>query len=220
MGSPGERLRWFEGYARAYLERDIRDLSAVEHAADLRRLMRAAALRLGGLLNQTDLARDIGLAPSTAQRYLHLLEATYQMVRLPAYAVSRTKRLTKASKLYWSDTGLALYLSGEMEPRSAHLENLIATDLLAWRELEPYRPEILYWRTVKGAEVDFVIEWRGKLLRIEVKAATSVGYRHGLHLKTFMSEYPEAVGGLVLYDGEETFWLSDRILALPWWRVI
>lgn len=220
LRSERERAQWFEGYARAYLERDLRDLAAVEHVADLRRLMRACTLRIGGLLNQTDLARDVGLAPSTAQRYLHLLEASYQMVRLPAYAVSRTKRLTKSPKVYWSDTGLAMHLAGETEPRGAHLENLVVTDLLAWRELEIPQPEILYWRTVKGAAVDVVIEWRGELLAVEVKAASSVGHRDAAHLKTFLGEYPETRGGLVLYDGEEAFWLSEGVLAVPWWRVM
>ncbi|MDN8969193.1 DUF4143 domain-containing protein, partial [Staphylococcus aureus] len=85
-----------------------------------------------------------------------------------AYAVNRTQRLIKAPKLYWGDTAFALYLSGEAEPRGAHLENLVLLDLLAWRELQTPRPEILYWRTASGAEVDFVIETPKRLLPIEV----------------------------------------------------
>jgi hypothetical protein len=61
------------------------------------------------------------------------MEESYQAIRLPAYSVNRTKRLIKAPKLYWGDTALALYLAGETEPRGAHLENLVLTDLLAWR---------------------------------------------------------------------------------------
>ena len=94
--------------------------------------MTAVCLRVGGLLNQADLARDVSLAPSTVQRYLDLLEVSFQLVRLPAYSVNRTKRLVKSPKLYWSDTGLSLHLAGEAQPRGAHLENLVACDLLAW----------------------------------------------------------------------------------------
>lgn len=68
--------------------------------------------------------------------------------------------------------------------------------------------------------MDVVIEWRGELLAVEVKAASSVGQRDAPHLKTFRGEYPETRGGLVLYDGEEAFWLSAGILAVPWWRVM
>lgn len=220
LSTPTDRDQWFASYVRTYLERDLADLSSVEHLANLRRLMQAAALRIGNLLNQTDLARDVGLAPTTAQRYLRLLEISYQLTLVPAYAVNRTKRLTKSPKIYWNDTGMALHLSGEKKPRGAHLENLVASDLFAWRDTHIRRPEILYWRTTKGAEVDFVIEWEGELVAVEVKAAKSVGNKDATHLKTFLNEYPEARGGLILYGGDSSFRVSDRVYAVPWWRMI
>lgn len=212
---------WFDGYTRTYLERDLQELSNIEYLADFRRLMRAACLRVGNLLNQADLARDVSLAPTTAQRYLNLLEVSYQFVPLPAYAVNRTKRLIKSPKVYWSDPGMAMFLAGETEPRGAHLENIVLLDLLTWRDSQVGRPEVLYWRTTKGAEVDFVVEWNGRLLPIEVKASREVGHADARHLKVFMSEYAqESVGGVVLYDGEEVFWLADDILAAPWWQIL
>lgn len=196
-------------------------LTAIEHLADFQRLMRATCLRLGNVLNQAELARDVGLAPSTAQRYMGLMETSYQLIRVPAFAVNRTKRLVKSPKIYWSDTGLALFLSGETEPRSAHLENLVLTDLLAWREGRPRRPQILYWRTAKGEEVDFVVEWGDRILPVEVKGASRVRGSHVRHLESFLREYPDlAPGALLLYDGDETFWMRERILALPWWKVL
>lgn len=221
LATDEERGWWFDGYTRTYLERDLQELSSIEHLADFRRLMRAACLRLGNLLNQADLARDVSLAPSTCQRYLNLLEVSYQFVPLPAYSVNRTKRLVKSPKVYWSDPGMAMFLAGEAEPRGAHLENIVLLDLLAWRDTRIGRPEILYWRTTKGAEVDFVVEWNGRLLPIEVKASREVGHADARHLKLFLSEYPtEALGGVVLYDGDEVFWLAERVLAAPWWRVL
>ena len=216
-----DRRLWFEGYAATYLERDIPRLSPIEGITDLRRLMMAACLRVGGLLNQADLARDVHLAPSTVQRYLNLLEVSFQLVRLPAYAVNRTKRLVKSAKLYWSDTGLALHLAGDTHPRGAHLENVVLYDLLAWASTRVARTEILFWRTTKGAEVDFVIETGRRLLPVEVKAAASVHPRDVRHLHAFLDEYSDmAQRGIVLYDGAETFWLTDRVLAAPWWRVV
>jgi hypothetical protein len=164
------RQQWFAGYTQTYLERDLRDLSMVASVVDFRRLMRAICLRLGNLVNQTELGRDVGLPQPTVYRYLGLLEVSHQLVRVPAYAVNRTKRLIKTPKLYWSDTGLALFLSRESELRGAHLENLVLSDLSAWRSSAVDTPEILYWRTSTGNEVDFVIEWQGRLLPIEVKS--------------------------------------------------
>lgn len=141
------RALWFSGYVQTYLERDLQALRTVENLADFRRLMRAACLRIGGLINQSELGRDVGISQPQVHRFLNLMEASYQAVRLPAFSVNRTRRLIKAPKLYWSDTGLALHLAGETEPRGPHLENLVLMDLLAWRDVQARRPEILFWRT-------------------------------------------------------------------------
>jgi hypothetical protein len=83
-----DRTIWFDGYVRTYLERDLQDLSAVAALPDFRRLMRAACFRLGQLLNQTELGRDVALPQPTVHHYLKLLETSYLLVRLPAYAVN------------------------------------------------------------------------------------------------------------------------------------
>ena len=111
-----DRAIWFDGYVRTYLERDLQELASIAALPDFRRLMRAACLRLGQLVNQTELGRDVALPQPTVHRYLNLLETSYLLVRLPAYAVNRTKRLIKSPKLYWGDTGVAGHLSGETEP--------------------------------------------------------------------------------------------------------
>jgi uncharacterized protein len=215
-----DRAELFAGYAQTYLERDLRDLAVVDSLVDFQRLMRAVCLRIGNVINQADLARDTGIPRTTVQRYLNLLEVSYQLVRLEPYSVNRTKRLVKSPKVYWSDTGLALYFSGA-QPSGAHLENIVCTDLLAWRELDSARPSILYWRTASGDEVDFIIERNGKLLGIEVKATTNPGYNDTKGLRVFLEEYgDDALGGVLLYGGNRTFWISERVLAVPWWKVI
>ena len=219
---PEDRLIWFDGYIRTYLERDLQDLSSIDNLVDFRRLMRAACLRLGQLVNQTELGRDIQLPQPTVRRWLNLLEASYQLVPLPAYAVNRTKRLIKTPKVYWSDTGLALRLAGTEVPTGAHLENLVLCDLLAWRDGSVVdHPALFYWRTAGGAEVDFVVERGSHLLGIEVKATNRPKASDAKHLRTFRDEYGESVRGcLVLHAGDQVEWLGPRILAVPWWGVI
>jgi len=182
------RSLWFSGYVQTYLERDLQALRAVENLADFRRVMRAACLRIGTLLNQTELGRDVGISQPQVHRFMNLMEASYQAVRLPAYSVNRTRRLIKAPKFYWSDTALALHLAGESEPRGAHLENLVLTDLLAWRDGQRQRPDILYWRTAAGQEVDFVVETPKRLLPIEVKTAARVTPADAKGLETFLDD--------------------------------
>ena len=145
----------------------------------------ASCLRLGSLVNRGNLGRDIGLPQPTAHRFLNLLETSYLFVRVPAYSVNRTKRLIKSPKLYWGDTGLAMHLSQEDEPRGAHLENLVLQDLLVWRDSRPSRAEVLHWHTTMNEEVDFVVEAGATLLPIEVKATHRPGLRDVAHLHTF-----------------------------------
>jgi predicted AAA+ superfamily ATPase len=218
------RTLWFDGYVRTYLERDLQDLASIDNLVDFRRLMRAACLRLGNLVNQADLGRDTRIPRPTVHRYMNLLETSYQLVRLEPYSVNRTKRLIKTPKLYWSDTGLALHLSGQggqAAPGGFHLENLVLMDLLAWRDARVHRPEVLYWRTASGQEVDLVIEHRDGLLPIEVKGSRRPGRRDVRGLEVFRDEYPDLfTGGLLLHDGDRVEWLSRGILGVPWHRVV
>lgn len=171
--------------------------------------------------NQTELGRDAALPQPTVHRWLNLLEASYLLVRLPAYAVNRTKRLIKAPKLYWNDTGVAMQLAGLAEPTGAHLENLVLQDLLAWRDARLERTELGYWRTATGEEVDLVIETEGKLLPIEIKATTRPRLADAVHLRSFAKEYAgTARTGLLLHGGDMLDWLAPDVLAVPWWRVV
>jgi predicted AAA+ superfamily ATPase len=215
------RSTWFDGYTRTYLERDLQEISTVSSLPDFRRLMRAICLRLGQMVNQSELGRDVAVPQPTVHRWLNLLETSYQLVRLHAYSVNRTKRLIKNPKLYWADTGLALHLAGTEEPSGAHLENLVLVDLLAWRDARLARAEILYWRTAIGEEVDFVIEAGAVLLPIEVKATARPRIQDAKHLCSFREEYRgECRPGLVLHTGDQVEWLAPGILAAPWWRVL
>jgi predicted AAA+ superfamily ATPase len=221
LTTASDRRIWFDGYVRTYLERDLQDLAAISGLPDFRRLMRAACLRMGQLVNQTELGRDVALPQPTVHRWLNLLEASYLLVRLPAYAVNRTKRLIKAPKIYWGDTGVALHLAEIDEPGGAHLENLMLHDLLAWRDARIERAELGYWRTSIGEEVDFVIEAAGKLLPIEVKSTARPRLADAAHLRTFRAEYgKKARTGLLLHTGAAIEWLTPDVLAAPWWRVL
>jgi predicted AAA+ superfamily ATPase len=221
LATAHERAVWFDGYVRTYLERDLQSLSAIAALPDFRRLMRATCLRMGQLLNQTELGRDVSLPQPTVHRYLNLLETSYLLVRLSAYAANRTKRLIKSPKLYWGDTGLALHLAGSEAPGGAHFENLVLHDLLAWRDARLDRAEVFYWRTAVGEEVDMVIEAGGHLLPVEIKVTARPRLGDAKHLRTFRAEYgKQARAGLLLHTGSTLEWLAPDVLAVPWWRIL
>ena len=221
MTSAEDRMVWFDGYVRTYLERDLQVLSSIAALPDFRRLMRAACFRLGQLVNQTEIARDLSLKQPTIHRYLNLLETSYLLIRLPAYSVNRTKRLLKSPKLYWGDAGLAMHLSGMAEPTGAYLENIVLLDLRVWQCGRLQNTEILYWRTTIGEEVDLVIETEGKVLPIEIKSTNRPRIKDAMNLLAFQNEYgADARAGLLLHTGTAIEWLTPKVLAVPWWKVI
>ena len=105
-----------EGFLRScvatYLERDLRQLLQVARLRDFERFLRATALRSAQLLNRADLARDAGVAGSTAGAWLSALEASHQIMLLEPWFANRTKGLVKRPKLYVRDAGLAAFLCG------------------------------------------------------------------------------------------------------------
>ena len=220
LTDPDARAVWFQGYVQTYLERDLRSLAAIDNLVDFRRLMRLASLRVGRVLNQAEIGRDAGIPRPTVHRYLSLLETSFLATKLEPYAVNRTVRLVKSPKLYWNDTALALHLAGETAVRGEHLENLVATDLLAWQAARSDAPQVMFWRTHEGAEVDFVIEHGDRLLAIEVKAADRVRSDDIRHLRSFAAMYGSRVlGALVLHTGRDVEWMAPGIMAAPWWAI-
>ncbi len=221
IGNEAARRVWFDGYLRTYLQRDVPDISSIENVPAFDTILRSVALRTGTMINQTQLAREASMPQSTVQRYVAVLEASYQLHRLPAYSTSRTKQLVKSPKYYWSDAGLALFLSREQQPRGEHFENIVATDLFTWRGAQPAPPDVFYWRTSKGHEVDFVVQDGPRLLPVELKATANPSTRELASMQVFLTEYADrAPAGLLLHTGDQTFWIASNVLAVPWWRVV
>lgn len=137
-GQPARRrAEWFSAYVTAILQREVRDIANVEALIDMPRLLTLVATRAGSLLNVSDLARAAGIALTTLRRYLTLLEATFFVHTVPAWATNIGKRVAKAPKAFLSDTGLMLYLLGidrerlgaEPQMIGPLLETFVATEV-------------------------------------------------------------------------------------------
>jgi hypothetical protein len=227
LGTPESWVRWWEGYVATYLERDLRQISQVESLVDFRRIMQLLALRTGQLLNQTELGRDARISQPTVHRYLKLLEATNLFERLPPYTASRTTRLLKSPRVFWTDPGLAAHLAGLYDEDTlraspllgALFETLVYQHLRTLCSLLTPRARLYGWRTRGGREVDFVIEHGQRLLAVEVKLAAEARYRMAAGLEGFLGDHPTAAGGLLLYTGRDIVRLGERVVAVPWWRL-
>ncbi|WP_455147676.1 ATP-binding protein, partial [Stomatobaculum longum] len=102
---------YFSSYVKTYLERDVRELSAVQDLDAFRKFMIACAARTGEILNYSNIAGEIGKDADTVKRWLSILEASGIIYLLEPYTASVLKRAIKTPKLYFRDTGLAAYLT-------------------------------------------------------------------------------------------------------------
>ncbi|MBN1307907.1 MAG: ATP-binding protein [Chitinispirillaceae bacterium] len=220
-----ERSLWFSGYVQTYLERDLRQLSAVAGLADFQRIMRLAANRTGRLLNQSDIARDAALPQPTCHRYLNLLETGYQIVRLSPYHTNPSQSLVKAKKLLFNDGGIAAYLAGidgrqALEKRmdlGSWLEQAVFQSVQAWKALDPVGRRISFWRDRRGNEVDFVLEDKNTLVAVEIKNSTRVMPSDFSGINSFRtaSGKGSTVRGVILHAGSDRRIAGENCFSLP-----
>jgi uncharacterized protein len=218
-------LLWWEGYIKTYLERDVRELSQIESLIDFKRVLDSIAVRTGNVLNQTEVSRDTGVSQPTVYRYLKLLEVSNIISRLPSYYPSRTKRITKAPKLFFIDPGLSIYLSGYYDEESLRnaresggfFETMMHMHIKIASELMVPKAKVFYWRTTSGQEVDFVVEHGKKLLAFEIKLTQNPSFSDAKNLLTFIAAYPQTERALLLHSGESVRWLHTKVLSVPWW---
>lgn len=173
---------WYPDYAATYLERDVRQLVNVRDLAQFRRFVRMCAARTGQLLNLSSLAADCGVTHNTARAWISVLEASYLVHLLPPHHRNFGKRLVKAPKLYFIDTGLAASLIDirrakdlEIHPaRGALFETWAVAELLKRRFNAGLPANLYFWRDSAGLEADVVVERAGKLHALEIKSGTTV----------------------------------------------
>ena len=196
-----DRDLWLGRYVTAYLERDVRQALNVDDLAAFDRLLRAAALRAGQLLSYTQLARDAGVSPNTAKRWLAVLEATQQVFLLKPYHRQGTRRLIKAPKLYFTDTGLLTFLLGIRRqdevpghPLGGSLwENFVVSETRKRLLAQSIAPSIWFWRTANGDEVDLLFETGpDTFVAVDCKAAERAGAADLKGLKRLAGEYGPA----------------------------
>lgn len=227
LTSDQERDVWFSGYAQTYLERDLRDLSAVASLPDFQRVMRLAAHRTARLLNQSELARDAAIPQPTCHRYLNLLETGCVLVRVPPYSSNPATGLVKCPKTLWTDCGLAAWLAGIADSAALKrrqdlgfwLEQTVFQSLQSWRSLDPARRRIYYWRDRAGNEVDFLLEDGDRLAALEIKCSTRASADDAsgiLALRKTLKRSGKQLPGGVLHGGDSVRPLGDHLYALPW----
>ena len=172
---------FFRSYVTTYLERDLRQQQQnVGNLRDFERFIRGAALRTAGLLNRSDLARDVGISPSTAGLWLSALEAGGLVTLLEPWFMNTGKSLAKSPKLHGTDSGLTAFLMGITRredllasPLRGNLwESAVIANLRATQINRTGGADLWYWRD-RSHEVDVVIHEAGRFRLADVKWSES-----------------------------------------------
>ena len=217
-------LERLSGYIDTYLQRDIQDLVNIRHPQNFRLLMGSLSKATGWESVQEELSKTCGESRSNVSRYMSLLKDTNLLYELKGYA-AKNEKAYRQSKYYWFDSGSACFLAGINSPsglknpgvRGRYFENYILHQILSWGALQIIQPEIFYWKPKNSeGEVDFVLLSAGRVLGVEVKSSSRLGFRDTKSMRAFMKSHPEAEKGIIVYTGKSVYPVASDIYAVPW----
>jgi predicted AAA+ superfamily ATPase len=183
---PATRIGLFySSYVKTYVERDIRDVLNVSQESVFLAFLRVLAARTAQLVNYTDIARDLGLAPNTVKAWMSLLESSRLIYLLHPWHSNRTNRAVKTPKLYFTDTGLCAHLAGWSTPEAlesgamsgAMLETHVVVEIVKSFWNQGIDAPLHFYRDKDKREIDLVVESDGMLHPVEIKktAAPTLG---------------------------------------------
>lgn len=220
-------LDWFEAYVSTYVERDVRRITNVMDLSAFQTFLGLIAGRAGQLLNLSQLGGEAGVTHNTARAWLSVLEAGYIVFRLQPFHANIRKRLVKAPKTYFYDTGLACFLIGirsadqlEKHPlRGALFENYVICEVLKTTLNNGRRPRLSFYRDHQGHEVDLLVERGDTLTAVEIKSGRTIAsdFFSGLDWLSQQNLGPNRppLAPLLIYGGNEK---QERTKAtvIPW----
>ena len=173
---------YYGAYIQTYIERDVRKLTQVADELQFQTFMTVLAARTGHMLNLADVAKVTGISEPTAKRWLSILRTSNIVYLLRPYFSNRTKRAIKTPKLYFTDTGLAAYLTKWNTPevlRNGAMAGAFFETFTVMEVLKSYcnegvlDPPLYYYRDQDKNEIDLLIHQNGKLHPVEIKTSST-----------------------------------------------
>lgn len=222
-----DRDLFFASYLQTYLQRDVRDLAQVGDLTAFTRFLRSAAARTATLLNMADMARDVDVAPNTAKHWLSILQASGLIWLLEPYHSNLSKRLVKAPKLYFLDTGLAAYLTEWSSPATleagamsgAIFETWVVGELLKSWWHDGKQAPFYYYRDKDQKEIDVLIVRDGRVYPVEIKKTAQPGRDAVRHFSVLGNLGLETGAGAVICLVPERLPMTAQVEAIPVWEV-
>ena len=210
---------FYDNYVDTYVTRDVVGYLDVRNESDFRSFLVACADRAGSLVNYAGIARDVGVSVQTVKSWLSILQSSFLIHLLRPYAANVSKRLTKAPKLYFLDTGLLCHLlsiqSGQELARSSHygsvFESFIISEQLKRHYAKLRRPALYFYRDDSKIEVDMLdLTPRAPRCLCEIKSSTTYRSRFSSGVRTVARDLDWQQGEMdVIYAGTGSFQDGD-----------
>jgi predicted AAA+ superfamily ATPase len=214
--APAASMAWRAQFLRSFLERDLPQLGVTIPAQALRRFWTMLAHYHGQIWNAAEPARSLGVAETTARRYLDLMCGVYMARQLAPWHENLGKRQVKSPKVYVRDSGLLHSLLGintgkallEHPKCGASWEGYAVEEVI-----HAVRPEDAYfWSTHQGAELDLLLFKNGRRLGVEIKRMDAPRLTPSMRIALEDLKLEQLV---VLYPGSEEYVLSEQVRAVP-----
>lgn len=223
---PERRDLWAAAYVQTYVERDIRQLEHILNLAAFTKFLQLLAAWHAQEFNASSCARDCGVSSHTIGNWLRLLEAGYLVFSLRPYHTNFGKRVIKSPKVYLTDPLLVSYLTRQPGAAAAvHgaaggalFEGLLVTE--AWKAYLSVgkQPDLYYWRSSDGLEVDLLVGVGGQLVPVEIKLNATPSASFMRPIERFKEFAGKAVAkqGILVCQAETEVSLPHGNLAMPW----
>ena len=233
-GMPGHRSGRFKdrdvfysSYIQTYINRDVTDMIPGVDKLLFADFIRAAACRVGQMLNTHDIAGDVGVSDDTAKRWLQVLEKSEVIFYLRPYSNNLLKRTVKTPKMYFFDTGLVAYLTKYSSPgilmngaiNGAILENYTVAEIRKTWLNSAKECLMHYYRDKDTNEIDMVVEADGELHPLKIKKSTNPGTELASAFKVLDKGSVPRGAGAILCLREEVSAIDRSTFILPIWMI-
>lgn len=214
--SDRQRMDWLRNYTRTYLERDVRDMAMMRDLEPYIKLQQMTALQTACVLNVSEWAKRLGMATKTVSRYLEYLRLSFQVMILPSWTRNESKRLTKAPKIHYMDTGVLRTIARRSGTLTGwEFESLVITEIAKQIWQLPIHVELYHLRTHDGREVDLLAETEEGFYAFEIKQtehATPTDARHLVGLEDILDK--PLIHAFVVSLDTKTHQFTDKITAI------
>lgn len=175
---------FYSSYLSTYISRDVKEETNIENEIKFIDFIRATAARVGRVLNIHSIASDVEISDDTAKRWLNILEKSEIIYYLRPYSNNLLKRIIKAPKLYFFDTGLVAYLTRYSSPEILEsgalngeiLENYIINEIKKSYINSGKEVYMYYFRDKDQHEIDLILKANDLIHPIEIKKTSNPNF--------------------------------------------